>query len=254
MKKRILFIDDDKLAGESLAALLRKKDCIVHQSLSGCDGLEKIKKDNFDLLIIDYYLPDMNGLDVLKKIRKMRKDIPAVFVTAYGSENIAIGAFKLGVADYFIKPYNLKNFVHTVLEILNNTHTALPSAHPPITVLPKVDEQIETESSQGICRAVEYIKKHYDSNICLNKISKVAGYSKSHFMYRFKESIGSSFKEYLTHIRIINAKEILLKGNMTISEIAYAVGFNSLRQFERAFKEASGLSPTKYRKEHPHLQ
>ena len=246
-RKRVLIVDDDKWACNSLTRILSKNRLDVHLSLTGKGALEKIDKEIFDLLIVDYSLPDISGLEVLKEIRKTEVNLPVIFMTGYGSESVAISAFKLGIANYFIKPYPPKDLEDSVLEILGAVDE--PGFNL-ISSLPRPAGAMgEVESSSEICSAINYIKENYNSRISLDKISKVAGFSRSHFMYKFKELMGITFKDYLNHVRIIKAEEILCRNEMTVSEIAYAVGFNSLRQFERAFKKIIGISPTEHRRE-----
>lgn len=246
-KKRVLIVDDDKWICEGLSRLLFKKGLHVDLSMTGEGALEKLDRESFDLIMIDYRLSDMSGIEVLKEIRKKDAELPVIFLTGYGSENVAINAFKLGIADYFIKPYYPRDLENSVLEILGEAdepgQSVVSSSRPPLC------ESGEVELPPGVERAVKHIKDNYNSCISLDKISKVSGFSRSHFMYKFKEAMGTTFKDYLNHVRIMKAEEILDRDSMTVSEIAYKVGFNSLRQFERTFKQILGTSPTEYRRE-----
>jgi len=247
-RKKILIVDDDKCVRDSLTNIFLHKGLDVHLSLTGEGALEKISREDFDLVTLDFSLPDIDGLEVLKQLRKTDTTLPVIFMTGCGSEIVSIKAFKLGVADYFIKPFNPKMFEDSVLEILSAGDEPSSNLNNSPVVRP-TDLDSDIESSSGVSHAVKYIKENYGSRISLDKISKVAGFSRSHFMYRFKEVMGITFKDYLNQVRIINAEEALCRNKATVSEIAYAVGFNSLRQFERVFKNVSGKSPIEFRKE-----
>jgi len=91
------------------------------------------------------------------------------------------------------------------------------------------------------------IINNYDKKIKLEKVAKAACMSTQYFCKFFKKVTGSTFKEYLISIRIDKAKELLLRNNSSITEIAYRVGFENLSYFYRVFKRFTKLNPTSYR-------
>ncbi len=98
-----------------------------------------------------------------------------------------------------------------------------------------------------IMPAIEYIDKNYSEDLSLDDLSKILNISKQHFCKIFKKATGSTPTDYLNYVRICNA-EALLKTDMSISEIAYAVGFSSLSYFNRVFKKNKFFSPQNYRR------
>lgn len=243
---RVLLVDDEKWICESLKLLLSRLGLDIDPALNGKDALASLEKDKPDLAILDFDLPDMDGLEVLAKIREYDMNLPVIFMTGYGSETISIRAFKLGISDYFIKPFNPKSLQERVLELLGEREKGAlpPGGHTGQQI---TDPEIETSS--GIGCAVNFIKNNYRSHISLDEISRVAGISRFHFTRAFKKVMGISFTDYLNHLRVRKAADALTTPDVNISEIAYSVGFNSLRQFERAFKNTCGKTPMEYRKE-----
>lgn len=110
--------------------------------------------------------------------------------------------------------------------------------------------QIQNENTESpfIRRAKEFIAHNQAENLTLDKVAKVVNTSTFYFCKMFKKATGLTFTEYLTRIRIEKAKNLLLNPHLRISEIAFEVGFQSLSQFNRAFRKVSGETPTKYRK------
>ena len=103
---KVLLIDDDPSHAELIIRELKRagsnlKD-VVHAT-TGERGLEVLQKENFDLVLLDYPLPAMDGLDVLKRMGEMDLDIPVVMITGQGSARVAAQAMKLGVHDYILK-------------------------------------------------------------------------------------------------------------------------------------------------------
>src|SRR3989441_11146153 len=105
-KGSILVVDDESEIREGLELLLKGEGYGVASADSGESGLAKLEEHPFDLLLLDVSLPDRNGLDVLKEIRRRDPDLSIVLITAYGSIDMARAAFKNGAMDYITKPWS----------------------------------------------------------------------------------------------------------------------------------------------------
>ena len=244
---RILVIDDEKWIGESLELLFSRKGYDVKSVLRGEKALEAIEKKPADLVILDYNLPDINGLEVLEQIRETDKNLPVIFMTGYGSETISIKAFKLGIDDYLIKPFDPKTLMNRVSEIIGEKKKEQLKNFEDLAIPPELGSEIEDTSNIG--RTLQFIKENYQSSISLEEVAEKAGISRFHFTRLFKRVMGISFTDYMNYLRTKKAEEILLKGGVNVSEVAFAVGYNSLRQFERAFKSVSGKTALQHRRE-----
>jgi len=247
VNRSVLIVDDEKWICESLMLLLSRNGLAVNSALSGKEALRSLERNGSTLVILDYNLPDMDGIELLGQIRSRYADIPVIFMTGYGSETTSIKAFKLGITDYFIKPFHPKELENRVLEIIgaqSNSKSEFPDS-------PFLQQPIsnDIEQSTGVGRALKHIKETYTSRITLEEVSEVGGLSRYHFTRAFKRVMGISFSDYLNHLRVKKAEEALANPDLTISEVAFSVGFNSLRQFERAFKNTSGKTPLDYRRE-----
>jgi len=100
-----------------------------------------------------------------------------------------------------------------------------------------------------ISEAVGYINNNYGDEISLSKISALFHISPGHFSKTFKRETGLAFCDYLNNVRIKEACKLIHKTDMSISEIAFSVGYNSSTHFGRIFKEIIGTSPLAYKKE-----
>ena len=105
-KGSILVVDDESEIREGLEVLLRGEGYGVASAETGESGLAKLEEHPFDLLLLDVSLPDRNGLDMLKEIRRRDPDLSVVLITAYGSIDMARAAFKNGAMDYITKPWS----------------------------------------------------------------------------------------------------------------------------------------------------
>lgn len=119
MSKKILVIDDEELVTESLKKLLNKAGYEVVVVNNGMRALESVKDNNFDLIVSDIRMPDMNGIEIIKEIRcylkeKGKPSIPEILITGYASGENLVEAEDLNVADYIYKPFNIKEFLETI--------------------------------------------------------------------------------------------------------------------------------------------
>ena len=120
MKHNLLIIEDDKIMRVTLTDYLRSKGHGVVACSLGADGIAGFDKEDFSLVISDVMLPDMNGLDILKKIKEKTPRAVVLIITAYGTIKDAVEALKLGAFDYITKPFALEEFnliINRALEV-----------------------------------------------------------------------------------------------------------------------------------------
>lgn len=98
-----------------------------------------------------------------------------------------------------------------------------------------------------IWKARKFIEEHSDEELSLTKVAQFVSISANHLSEKFKEVTGINFVDYVARTRFEKARQLLREADFRVSEIAFAVGFQSLSQFNRVFKRLSGKSPTAYR-------
>src|SRR5499427_3398112 len=106
-KGRVLVIDDEPAIRESLHALLTiEGGYSVDLAEGGTEGLQKLSKRGYDLVLLDLMMPDRSGMEVLQEVRQRDRETPIFMITAYGSVEAAVNALKFGANDYFSKPWD----------------------------------------------------------------------------------------------------------------------------------------------------
>ncbi len=120
-KARILIIEDEKLIRWSLRQRFQEEGLTVEEAENGAGGLGMMTSQTFDLVMLDYKLPDMTGLDVLRHIRESDQDIVVVMMTAFSSVENAVEAMRLGAYDYVSKPFKMDELMLTVIKALQTT-------------------------------------------------------------------------------------------------------------------------------------
>ncbi|SDU15319.1 sigma-54-dependent transcriptional regulator [Desulfobacula phenolica] len=110
----ILVIDDDDQLRKSFCKLLKEEKYAVISAASGEAGIEIVKQNVLDLVILDMRLPGINGMETFKQIKKIDSKLPVIIVTAYGTTQIAIEATKMGAYDYVLKPFDVPEMLNLI--------------------------------------------------------------------------------------------------------------------------------------------
>jgi len=115
---KILIIDDEMSICSSLKGILEDEGFLVHTVESGEDGLGLLERQSFDLILLDIWLPEMNGIEVLKKLKAMEENPQVVMISGHGTIESAVSATKLGAFDFLEKPLSLEKVILTVKNAL----------------------------------------------------------------------------------------------------------------------------------------
>jgi DNA-binding NtrC family response regulator len=118
MKEKILVVDDERLIRQSLEKGLVGQGYAVSSAGDGKTALRLAEEESPDLIVLDLKLPDLNGIEVLKGLRELEKDIPVLVITAYGSIDTAIQAIRAGAYDYITKPFDLEALFLSISQAL----------------------------------------------------------------------------------------------------------------------------------------
>lgn len=138
--KKILVIDDDKDVCLLLDRFLKRQDFEVFTASNGKDGLALVASENPDLILTDFKLGDMNGADILDKVKTQKPHLPVIIITGYSDIKVAINVMKNGAFDYVTKPLFPE-------EILNTIHKALASVNDSDNEAPNKEEEQSTEKT-----------------------------------------------------------------------------------------------------------
>jgi DNA-binding NtrC family response regulator len=126
---RILVIDDEPDVREMLEFLLEEEGFTVDTAPDATNGLAKLAAQDYDLLLLDLMLPDISGMDVLKRIRRDDKDLPICMVTAHGSTSVAVDALKSGANDYFSKPFDNEKLILEIQRLIDGRRLQSENTH-----------------------------------------------------------------------------------------------------------------------------
>ena len=114
--KKILIIDDEKDIRNNIKAILNDENYLTNTAENSDDALELIKKDNFDLIILDVWLNDstLDGIELLKILKKLYYDIPVIIISGHGNIEMAVDAIKEGAQEFIEKPFSSERLILSV--------------------------------------------------------------------------------------------------------------------------------------------
>ncbi|MEL6198556.1 MAG: response regulator, partial [Pseudomonadota bacterium] len=154
---RILLIEDDPSTADSIEAMLGKADLNVYVTDSGEEGIELAKLYDYDLIILDLSLPDMNGYDVLRKVRMGRVDTPTLILTGQAGIDAKLKGFSSGADDYLTKPFNRDELVARIHAIVRRSRGHAQS----VIRTGKVAVNLDAKTVEASGRPVHLTGKEY---------------------------------------------------------------------------------------------
>lgn len=250
--KKILVVEDES----HIAKFIMYAFCDRYKITTvpcGAGAIREIRKGAADLVILDYRLPDISGLEVLKGIKQLRPRTPVIMTTAYGDEDIAIRSFRNGAVDYIKKPFGYRELSEKVdrilMEAAEEGHITDGRGHEEqFAEIPGLPPGRAAQNSYNIQKAVKYIESNYMYKISLRSAADAACLSKHHFSRLFKKITGLAYQDYVIKCRIEKAKQLLKNDSLTITEAALAVGCSDITHFERLFKRLTGNTPSQFKR------
>jgi len=125
MHERILIADDDRDMCHMISFILEEEGYKVVKVYDGEQAIKKVKARGYNLMILDYKLPDMDGINVLKEVRQAKPSLKVIMISAYGSPSIKSMAKKIGVYRFLDKPFDVKRLVKVVKDALAEESVAI---------------------------------------------------------------------------------------------------------------------------------
>src|SRR6056297_629945 len=155
---KILLVDDERLIYDIIIRLLDNKNYELAYAKKGEEALTKIRNENFNLLILDIKLPDINGIELLKKIRELDVKSEVIVVTAYGYVDNAVKAMKMGAYDYIEKPFDNQKLSITIDKAIESYHLK-----EEVSELKKqIDETLHLKEKMGESKQIKRVLQQID--------------------------------------------------------------------------------------------
>ncbi|MCE5194718.1 MAG: response regulator transcription factor [Nitrospiraceae bacterium] len=249
-EQSLLVIDNCERTRENLFSVFRGR-IKIFIARTGSEGLDMLS-ENTGVVLLNYILPDMEGSNVLREIKIRYPSIPVIVMTSYGSEEICQKVFRLRAIDYIKKPLNIDEIRDKVDILLKIRDNKSGNREPLFFELSSDSKwctanQMSFEVQTKIIKIKKYLDENYMVNIDMQKILKQACMNKTYFCNFFKIATGQTFKNYLINKRLEIAKKLLKNRKLSVSDIAYKIGYTP-KYFSESFKKTVGISPRKFKK------
>lgn len=212
-----------------------------------------VRRYQTDLILLDCGFEVEREVRLLKEIKAICLDVPVIFLTDDNSSSSAVAAFRAVAREIVGKPANIFELQNTIKNLLEMKKSSREKRTPFVLYQNQSSDTrepvqtITTDKPINILRVINYINENISDVINIEILAKEANLSKYHFCRIFKRHIGMSPIKFVTSMRILRAKELLQRDDLTVSELAFHVGFNDLGTFIRQFKKFTRLSPTIYK-------
>lgn len=243
---KFLFVDDEDLIRELFVDILdfenygfKLEKCL----LSAEETLEYLKEhNNIDLVITDIKMGGMSGVELCEEIRKNNSDIELVIMSGYKEFEYAQKAIRYGVFDYLLKPttYNDLDTLFNKLKLHYKNKKYKLTGND-------LTDNVDYHYTHLVDTIKTYIKENYHSDISLEDVAKHVSMNSAYLSRFFKQQTGCNFIDYLSKVRINQAKELLQDNTIKVYEVCNMVGYKNTRHFYKIFKQIVGLTPSEFR-------
>lgn len=251
---RILIAEDEEIARRALRLACEKSGCpveVVFEAATGRQVIEAIGKVQPDIILMDVVLPGIDGLVATRYVHKLYPATKVAIISAYDKFDYAQEALRAGAVDYLLKPVRSAQLV-ALLEKLCADLDAEGARK--ISSLASLEEDTSDQQHgphyAALKRAEAYIAENYARSLTLEQVAAQAVMAPTYFSRVFKQELGYTFTEYLTRVRLEEAKRLLRTTTLPIADIGYAVGYQGLNYLTEIFKSVEGITPGAYRRLH----
>lgn len=244
----VIIVDDNKDLCVFLADALRAEGYNAITATNGEDALKELEKNNIDIVVSDVMMSGMDGVELCKRIKTDIRfsHIPVILLTAKSSDEARLRGLESGADDYLTKPFNFDILILRVQKFIELKKETKERFRKGKEILP-ADITITPLDEQFMQKAVRIVEEHIsDMDFDVETLSSELAMSRGHLYKKLMGIIGMGPSGLIRSIRIKRGRQLLEKSQMRISEIAFAVGYNTPKRFSISFKEEYGMSPTEY--------
>lgn len=246
-KSTILLVEDNEDFRFYLKDNLQQKYNIL-EAVNGKAGWEKAKDLQPDMVVSDIMMPLMNGIEFAKKIRTdpRTSHIPVVLLTAMSNEETELEGFRAGINDYISKPFTFEILASRIRSMLNMQERLRKKFQQQVEITP-ADVTITPVDEEFMKRAFDMVEKNLGNpDFSVEDLSRELFMSRVALYKKILSVTGKTPIEFIRIMRMKRAAQLLQKGQQTVAEVAYEVGYNNPKIFTKYFKEQFGIIPSKY--------
>ncbi|OEK08804.1 hypothetical protein A8C32_00580 [Flavivirga aquatica] len=246
----ILLVEDNIEVRKFIKSIF-DKHFNVFEAENGETGIQSAQYNPIDVIISDVMMPKMNGIEMCTKIKSdiRTSHIPVLLLTARTSSKVQKIGYETGADVYLTKPFDGETLKLQVNNILKSRKSLIDKYKKDILLEPKEITVVSTDEV-FLKKAMKIVEENLsNTEFNVNSFIEKMYMSQSVLYRKIKVLTGQSISEFIRSIRLKKASQLLSQTNMTISDIAYDIGFNDLKYFRKCFKNTFNQTPSLYRKQ-----
>lgn len=220
----------------------------VMEAANGREGWEQALENVPDVIISDILMPELDGFELCKKVKRDERTshIPVLLLTALHSKEHIIKGLSIGADDYITKPFDL-TILQTKIENMLAVRNSLKEKYSGEITLQPQNITISSPDEKFLHKAMEVVELHIaDPELDIEGFAREVGVSRMQLYRKLNALTDMTVKEFIRNIRLKRASQLLVQDKMTVSEIAYNVGFKDLSHFRKCFRQMYGMNATEY--------
>ena len=244
----ILIVEDNPDVNQYLVTLLEPFYC-VESAINGKEGLAKALELIPDLIISDVMMPEMDGFELCKRVKEnnLTATVLVILLTAKSADQYKLMGIQTGADDYISKPFDPDYLIEKVQKLLIS-QAKLKKQYSKSIRLDPSDIEIEASDEVFLKKCISTIEKNLQNDdFSAETMATILNLSSSSLYRKLKSLTNLSSAEFIRSIRIKRAAQLLQDKNKTVSEVAYEVGFNDLKNFRQVFQKQFNCTPSEYR-------
>lgn len=246
--ERIMLIVEDNPDVRKFIRLHFEPAYRVVEAGNGLEGWQEALECIPDIILCDVMMPAMNGYELLKKLKQDERTshIPVVLLTALGSKEHEIEGLTIGADDYITKPFDI-HILQTKVENILAIRNSLKQKYSGQVILQPQNIMISPPDERFLKHAIEVVEQNInDPDLDIERFATEVGVSRMQLYRKLNALTNMTVKEFIRDIRLKRASQLLLQKNMTVSEVAYAVGFREMSHFRKCFRQEFGMSASEF--------
>ena len=244
----VLIVDDSQDFLDFMSEVM-SETYRVRVAHDGKEALEKIEERRPDIILSDVMMPEMDGVELCKRLKQnaATRTIPFVMLTARIALEQRIEGMEVGADDYITKPFNLDILAHRMSNLIGWS-----KGMPRPKIMPQASEvEVTSLDDKLVKKATECVEKYMENaEFSVETLSQELGMSRVNLYKKLLSITGKTPSEFIRMIRLQRGEQLLRQSQLSVSEIAYKVGFNNPRYFSKYFKEQYGEMPSDYKAQH----
>jgi len=241
MEPLILIIEDEILIAHDIRQILEEEGYRTLMAHNGKQAKAALAEYQPALVLIDINLGhDREGLEI-GQLLLARDRIPYIYITSNTDRMTLDGVKETRPQGFIAKPFKPIDIKTTVaITLFNNTHRLLDPA--------RAEKQLTTDAPFRLRRTVDFINQNISNRIELDEVAELSQWNKSYFIRMFTKYLGVTPYQYILRRKIEKAMILLADSDLSASDIAFELGFESYKNFSIAFRRIAGMAPDAYRR------